>query len=128
MSAVTDAIQALPWDNEQGEVTGPILRDLLLVIAQGAATAIVTDAYRYGKAINADPVLSAAGGVDAMIAFITKNNSPGSNAVRAATTNIPVTVGGDFETLAFGPWLATLASPPPPPMATIRAVAIALPV
>lgn len=72
------------------------------------------DTYRYFKAINADAATSAAGGVDAMLAFLDAGGGTlGSNAKRATTAFI-ATAGGDFETLVLSPWLAAAASATPP--------------
>ena len=76
------------------------------------------DSYLYIKAINANSTTSTAGGFDALIAFVTATNSPGSNAARClfatfAVTGIGTAAGGDFETQLLA-WLAaaTTASPP----------------
>ena len=79
---------------------------------------LALDHYRYVKAINANSTTSAAGGFDALIAYVTASNSQGSNAVRClfavfALTGTGTTAGGDFETQLLA-WLqaSTAASPP----------------
>ena len=108
MSAASDAIANVPWTNTTGEITGAILQDLLNLLLQE----LTFNTYLYKKAINAALPAILPTAVDAMIAFTEAKNSPGSNAMQAATTNIPAPAGGDFEMLVLAPWLATLQSPP----------------
>ncbi len=86
--------------------------------------ALPLDTYRYGKAINAAFSAMVPSAVDVLIAFVQANSSPGSNSMRAVSSNIPAPPGGDYETLVLAPWLATLTSPPT--LAQLRASALTL--